>query len=46
MGLSNKEIANRLAVDPKSILMARYRIKQKLKLEKEDSLDLAIQRLS
>jgi len=45
MGLSNKEIANRLAVDPKSILMARYRIKQKLKLDKEDSLDLAIQRL-
>lgn len=46
MGLSNKEIANRLGVDPKSILMARYRIKQKLNLEKEDSLDLAIQRLS
>lgn len=46
MGLSNKEIASRLGVDPKSILMARYRIKQKLKLEKEDNLDLAIQRLS
>jgi len=46
MGLSNKEIANRLGVDPKSILMARYRIKQKLNLEKEDNLDLAIQRLS
>lgn len=46
MGLSNKEIASRLGVDPKSILMARYRIKQKLKLQKEDSLDLAIQRLS
>ncbi|MDF2514812.1 MAG: hypothetical protein K0R59_108 [Sphingobacterium sp.] len=46
MGLSNKEIASRFGVDPKSILMARYRIKQKLKLEKEDSLDLAIQRLS
>ncbi len=46
MGLSNKEIANRLGVDPKSILMARYRIKQKLNMKKEDSLDLAIQKLS
>ena len=46
MGLSNKEIANRLGVDPKSIIMARYRIKQKLNLEKDDSLDLLIQRLS
>ncbi|MEY8759334.1 helix-turn-helix transcriptional regulator [Chryseobacterium tongliaoense] len=46
MGFSNKEIANRLSVDPKSILMARYRIKQKLNLEKEDSLDLLIQKLS
>ncbi|EJL68500.1 helix-turn-helix transcriptional regulator [Chryseobacterium populi] len=46
MGFSNKEIANRLNVDPKSILMARYRIKQKLNLEKEDSLDLLIQKLS
>ncbi|KGE12522.1 helix-turn-helix transcriptional regulator [Sphingobacterium deserti] len=45
MGLSNKEIASRLGVDPKSILMARYRIKQKLNLEKEDSLDLVIQNL-
>ncbi len=39
MGLSNKEIASRINVDPKSIRMARYRIKQKLKLNKEDSLD-------
>lgn len=46
MGLSNKEIASRMGVDPKSIRMARYRIKQKLNLNKEDSLDLAIQRLS
>lgn len=46
MGFSNKEIASRLGVDPKSIIMARYRIKQKLNLEKEDSLDLLIQQLS
>ncbi|WP_048506944.1 helix-turn-helix transcriptional regulator [Chryseobacterium angstadtii] len=46
MGFSNKEIAHRLGVDPKSIIMARYRIKQKLNLEKEDSLDLLIQKLS
>jgi hypothetical protein len=43
MGLSNKEIANRLAVEPKSIRMARYRIKQKLGLQKDENLDLFIQ---
>lgn len=46
MGLSNKEISSRLGVDPKSILMARYRIKQKLNLGKEDNLDQVIQKLS
>lgn len=39
MGLTNKEIASKLNVDPKSIRMARYRIKQKLKLQKDESLD-------
>ncbi|WP_439490075.1 transcriptional regulator [Algoriphagus sp.] len=39
MGQTNKEIAARLNVDPKSIRMARYRIKQKLNLEKAESLD-------
>jgi DNA-binding CsgD family transcriptional regulator len=39
MGLSNKEIAGRLAVEAKSIRMARYRLKQKLNLQKEESLD-------
>lgn len=39
MGHTNKEIAIKLNVDPKSIRMARYRIKQKLKLKKEESLD-------
>lgn len=36
IGLTNKEIAQRLGVAPKSILMARYRIKLKLGLSKED----------
>jgi len=40
MGLTNKEIASRLAVEAKSIRMARYRLKQKLNLQKEESLDL------
>ncbi len=39
IGLTNKEIAQRLGVAPKSILMARYRIKLKLGLGKEDDLD-------
>ena len=45
MGLSNKEIANRLAVETKSIRMARYRLKQKLNLQKDESLDLFISTL-
>lgn len=45
MGLSNKEISTRLNVEPKSIRMARYRIKQKLGLGKEDSLDSFIKTL-
>ena len=39
MGLTNKEIAQRLGIAPRSILMARYRIKLKLGLGKEDDLD-------
>ncbi len=46
MGLSNKEIAQRLGVAPKSILMSRYRIKQKLGLDKDDNLDKFIATLS
>lgn len=42
MGLDNKEIAGRLGVEPKSIRMARYRIKQKLKLDKDANLDQAL----
>lgn len=46
MGLSNKEISTRLNIEPKSIRMARYRIKQKLGLGKDDSLDNFIKTLS
>jgi DNA-binding CsgD family transcriptional regulator len=46
MGLSNKEIAVRLNVESKSIRMARYRIKQKLNLDKEKSLDHFIRSLA
>lgn len=45
MGLDTKEIAGRLGVEPKSIRMARYRLKQKLKLEKDDNLDQFIHSL-
>jgi DNA-binding CsgD family transcriptional regulator len=45
MGLSNKEISMRLNIEPKSIRMARYRIKQKLGLGKDDSLDNFIKTL-
>lgn len=46
MGLSNKEIANKLNIDPKSIRMAKYRIKQKLKLEKDEDLTQFITELN
>lgn len=39
MGLSTKEISSRMGVAPKSILMSRYRIKQKLGLGKDEGLD-------
>lgn len=42
MGLDNKEIANRLGIEPKSIRMARYRLKQKLGLQKGDNLDSVV----
>lgn len=39
LGLSNKEASQRLGIAHKSILMARYRIKLKLGLGKEEELD-------
>lgn len=45
LGLSNKEVSQRLGIAHKSILMARYRIKQKLGLGKEEELDKYIRSL-
>ena len=45
MGLSNKEISTRLNIEAKSIRMAKYRIKQKLGLGKDESLDNFIRTL-
>jgi DNA-binding CsgD family transcriptional regulator len=39
LGMSTKEIANIMNIEPKSMRMARYRIRQKLNLGKEDDLD-------
>lgn len=44
MKLSNKEIAQQLNIEPKSVRMARYRIKQKLNLNKDEDLDNYIQK--
>ena len=38
MALSTKEIANLLFIEPASVRITRYRIKQKLNLNKEDDL--------
>jgi DNA-binding CsgD family transcriptional regulator len=43
MGLSIKEVANLLGIAVNSVKMARYRIKQKLGMGKEDSLAEKIQ---
>jgi len=45
MGLTNKEVSVRLGIEPKSVRMSRYRIKQKLGLGKEDDLNLFLQQL-
>jgi DNA-binding CsgD family transcriptional regulator len=39
LGMSTKEIATLMNIEPKSMRMARYRIKQKLTLDKEQDLD-------
>lgn len=46
MNLSSKQIATLLHVEPKSVRMAKYRLKQKLGLGKEDELDAVIRGLS
>ncbi|MGN7986630.1 LuxR family transcriptional regulator [Pedobacter sp. 22226] len=45
LGLSNKEVSIRLGIEPKSVRMSRYRLKQKLGLGKEDDLNLFLQQL-
>lgn len=45
MGLSNKEVSIRLGIEPKSVRMSRYRLKQKLGLSKEDDLNLFLQNI-
>ncbi|MDO4782005.1 MAG: hypothetical protein Q4A09_02155 [Capnocytophaga felis] len=44
--LSTKEIASAFNVEPKSIRMSKYRIKQKLNLEKEENLEEFLQSLT
>lgn len=39
LGLTNKEVSQKMGIAPKSIIMARYRIKQKFKLGKDEELD-------
>jgi DNA-binding CsgD family transcriptional regulator len=46
MKLSSKQIAALLHVEPKSVRMAKYRLKQKLGLGKDDELDAVIQNLT
>lgn len=46
MGLNAKEIGNLLHIEPTSVRMARYRLKQKLALEKEEDLTSFINSIS
>ncbi len=45
MQLTNKQIATLLNITPKSVRMAKYRLKQKLNLAKEEKLDRFIKQL-
>lgn len=45
MNLSSKEIANILYVEPKTVRMAKYRLKQKLNLDKKIDLNKFIQNI-
>lgn len=44
MDLSNREIASLLNIEQRSVIMNRYRLKQKLGLKEQEDLDLYIQR--
>ncbi len=39
IGMRNKQIAEMLSIDPKSVISNRYHLKKKIKLTKEESLD-------
>jgi DNA-binding CsgD family transcriptional regulator len=43
--LDTKKIASILHIEPKSVRMSRYRIKQKLELDKEEDLNIFLQNL-
>jgi DNA-binding CsgD family transcriptional regulator len=43
--MDTKQIATLLKVEPKSVRMTKYRLKQKLNLEKEEELDEYLRRL-
>ncbi|RPD38379.1 hypothetical protein EG028_24200 [Chitinophaga barathri] len=45
MKLSNKQIASLLNIEPRSIQMTKYRLKQKFGLGKDDSLDVYIRQI-
>ncbi|MGL4631455.1 MAG: hypothetical protein ACRCVT_09645 [Leadbetterella sp.] len=45
MGMSNREIANIMNIESNSMRMAKYRLKQKLNLSKEEDLEFFIRNL-
>ena len=45
LGMSTKEIANHMNIEVQSMRMARYRIKQKLNLERDEDLDAFINKV-
>lgn len=46
LGLSNKEIATHLSIEQKSVRMSKYRIKKKLNVDKDISLESFLKNLS
>lgn len=46
MGMDNRQIARVMRIEYKSVITARYRLRTRLKLNKEDSLESILHRLS
>lgn len=46
MGMDNRQIARVMRIEYKSVITARYRLRTRLKLNKEDSLESLLHRLS